>query len=154
MRHGDASDFREWRQGAYGADRPAVEQAARLHLVPKLRHDVLAGGSLFRDLHVILFHPVNEATGARAPGLHARSARKDDHHVLPERLLILLNAVAEAFSRRNHDGDRDHAPGDPEHREQRAPLVRPERGQRVRQQITKGHGMRPLGPASAAPTGG
>src|SRR5213080_1321753 len=116
LRRGHATDFSEWRQRAHHLNRAAVEEAANLDAIAEFRHHVFAGGSLFRNLDVIVFQPPNEPSRARAARLHAGSAGENDHHVLAESFLIFLDAITEAFARRHHDGDGDDAPGDAEHR--------------------------------------
>ena len=116
LRRGHAADFSEWRQRAHHLNRAAVEEAANLDAIAEFRHHVFAGGSLFRNLDVIVFQPPNEPSRARAARLHAGSAGENDHHVLAESFLIFLDAITEAFARRHHDGDGDDAPGDAEHR--------------------------------------
>src|ERR1700676_1492694 len=112
-----------------------------LHFTPHLGHHVLAGGRLFRHLEIVVLHPVNHPAGARPAGLHAGAAGEDDHHVLAEGLLISLDTYAEAFAGGDHHSDGDNSPGDAEHGQQRAPLVRPQRSQRVFEQVAKGHAV-------------
>ena len=97
-------------------NRSAVKQAPNLNLVAELRHHVLAGGSFFGELNVIVFEPANETPRARAARLHAGAASENDHDVLAKGFLVFLDAVAEAFTGSHHDGDGNDAPGDAEHR--------------------------------------
>ena len=63
------------------------------------------------------------AAGALAAGLQARAAAPDDADVLAELAQHLLVAAPEAFAGRRQHDDRDHAPQDPEHRQEAAQLV-------------------------------
>ena len=135
----DATNFLEWRERADDGNRTAIEEAADLSVVAEFGHDVFAGGRFFSDLNVIVFQPTNETAGTRATGLHAGAAGENDHDVFAKRFLIFLDTGAEAFARCDHDGDRDDAPGDAEHGEERAALLRPESHQRIAKKVTKRH---------------
>src|SRR5207244_9181405 len=91
------------------------------------------------DLNVIVFQPTDETAGTSATCLHAGTAGENDHHVFAKRFLIFLDAVAETFARSHHDSDGDNSPGDAEHGEERAALLRPERHQRIAKKVTKRH---------------
>ena len=60
---------------------------------------------------------------AFAAGLQAGAAAPDDADVLAELEQDFVVAPAKAFAGRRQDDDRDHAPQDPEHRQEAAQLV-------------------------------
>ena len=97
LRGRDAANFAERRKSADHRDGAAVKKAADLHVAAKFGHDVFAGRRFRGDVQVIVFHPVHDSAGARAASLHAGAAGKYDHDVLAKRLLILLDAVAQAL---------------------------------------------------------
>jgi len=82
---------------------------------------------------------VHDAPGPRPARLHAGAARENDHHVLAEVFLLFLDAAAQPFARRYHQCDRNDAPGDAEHRQQRSALMRPERRDRIAQEVAERH---------------
>src|SRR5260370_17326598 len=140
---GDAANFGEWRQCADNVKITVVEEAMHLDVVAKFRHDVLAGRRFLRDLDIVLLSPADNAARTRPSGLHAGAARKNDHHVFAKSFLVILNALAKPFARRDHHGYGDHSPGDPEHRQHLAPLCPPAGRQPVSHYFLYSHGSPP-----------
>src|SRR6267142_794832 len=137
---GDAANFLKGRKSADDWNGAAIEEAADLRVVAEFGHDVFASRRFFCDLNVILFQPANHAARTRAASLHAGAATKNNHDVFAKGFLIFLDAVAETFASRDHDGYRDDAPSDTEHSEKRPALLGPERHQSVTKEIAKRHG--------------
>src|ERR1700686_3880382 len=64
---------------------------------------------------------------------------EDDHHVFAEVARLLCLAFAQAFASSHHEHNRHDTPGNPEHRQEGAKLVRPEGSQDVEDEITQRH---------------
>src|SRR5579864_1585225 len=75
----------------------------------------------------------------RAADLQAGASVKDDHHVFAQVAGLFFLALAQAFTGRHHEHNRDDAPGNAEHGEKGAKLVRPEGSQDVDNEIAHRH---------------
>src|SRR5262249_42862066 len=111
----DAADLRA--RGVIGAFH--LDAAAR-----QLGADHFDHRRLRRNRARIVEREGDLTAGPLAAGLHARPAAPDDPDVLAELAEHLVVAAAEALAGRRQDDDRDHAPQDPEHRQEAAQLVR------------------------------
>src|SRR6185436_10861116 len=65
----------------------------------------------------------NSPSGPLAARLDGRAAAPHDGDVPPQLLEHVLIAASESFAGGRQDDDRDHAPQDPEHRQEAAKLV-------------------------------
>ena len=135
FRDGDAANFGKGWQGANGRQVATVKEAMHLDVVAELRHHVFAGRRFLGDLDIVVLGPADDAAGTSAARLHAGAPGEDDHDVLAKTFLVFLDADAKPLAGGDHHGDGDDSPGDAEHRQHGAPLVRPEGRQRVPQQI-------------------
>src|SRR5215472_1911238 len=71
--------------------------------------------------------------------LHARTPVEDDHDVLAKGFLVALEPDAQALRGCNHQRDGNDSPRDTEHRQEGAEFVRPERVNRVFEQVYEVH---------------
>ena len=83
--------------------------------------------------------PVNGAPGALSPGLQAGAPVKHDHDVLTQILGLIFLPFAQAFSGGNHQHNRHDPPGNSEHREESAQLMRPQGAENVANEIAQHH---------------
>src|SRR4029079_12588115 len=107
--------------GCAGVERALHVEAAALEL---RRRDPHEARLLAQDPR-ILGRQRDAPPGALAARLQARASTPDDGDVLAELLQHVLVAAAEALACRRQDDHRDHAPEDPEHRQETPELVRP-----------------------------
>src|SRR5271169_130675 len=135
----NAANLSEGWKGAHGIEIAAIERAVHFHVIAQFRHHILASRRFLCHFFIVIFHPVHSAARPRAARLHAGSPGEHDHHILAEIFLLFLNAAAQSLSRGYHQCDGDDSPRNPEHSQQRPPLVRPERRNRIPQEITKRH---------------
>src|SRR5205823_5157735 len=87
----------------------------------------------------------DDATGALAAGLHTRPAIANDDDVAAQLAHHLLVAALKAFAGRRQDDDGDDAPGDAEHGQEAAQLVRRQIRQSLSEKFTHGSGQWPVG---------
>ena len=125
-----------------------VAAAHRDGAAREFRKDELAGGAIRGDEFVVVDGPAHGPAGARAARLHGSAARENQQQVLPELHLHAALAFPEAVAGGGHQSDGDHAPGEAEHREPRAQLVRAERLNGVAEQVAKCH-AEPAAPRGA-----
>ncbi len=125
--HRDGPNLGERRQRADHRYRSGVVEAAHARICPQFRQDVSACRRLRLHEQMVSVFPVHGATGPRASGLHARPSREDDHDVLAEVCRNLLLSHSHPLACSHHQRDGDYTPGDSEHGEEGAQLVRPER---------------------------
>jgi hypothetical protein len=83
----------------------------------------------------IFVAPANRASGALAAGLQAGFRMEDDHDILAESFGDLRLSHAQAFAGCDHEHDRYDAPGDAEHGQECAQLVRPEGPEHIADKI-------------------
>ncbi len=115
--------------------RPVVVKAADRKFTAQLRHDVTTGRGFLFDREMVRIGPLQFPPSAQASCLQTSAPRKDNHDVFAQSLLLLFDPHPEAFARGHHQRDGNDPPGDAEHRQEGAQLVRPERANCVGQQI-------------------
>jgi hypothetical protein len=103
----------------------------------KFRDRVLTIGSLFLKMRYIGINPVHQTTGSRTASLEAGTAMEDDHQVPAQSRGLFRLADAKALASSDHQDDRNHSPGDPEHGQQSADSVRPQGSEDVLKKIAK-----------------
>ncbi len=102
------------------------------------RHPLAIGGVVLKDRNVAV-QILDLPPGAGPTGLKAGAPGEDDHQVATEILRDFCLADAQTFSGGDHQHDRDDAPGDSEHGERCAQLVRPERLENVADEVAQNH---------------
>ena len=136
----EAANIAEGRIRTGHRERGIVEIAVYSNrILLKFRNRIFAVRRLRLHHRNILVFPVHDAPGMRAASLQAGAAVEDDHHVFAEISGLFLLAFAQALARRDHEHDRNDAPGDPEHGEEGAQLVRPQGSKNVDNKITHRH---------------
>ena len=105
----------------------------------KLGNGVFAVGRLCLHYGNVLFFPADGASGVSAARLQAGAAVKDDHDVFPQIARLFCLAFAQSFAGRDHQNDGDDAPGDAEHRQERAQFMGPQRSYHVEKEVAQRH---------------
>ena len=80
---------------------------------------------------------MHQAAGPRTASLQAGTAMEDDHQVAAQGFGLLGLSDAKALASGNHQDDRDHSPGNPEHGQQGSDTVRPKGSEHVLNEIAK-----------------
>ena len=106
--------------------RARVERALHAHRAPhQLRADVLEQSGLLLERQNIADRQSYDAAGPLAARLHARAAVSDDDDVLAQLPEDVQVAPLKPFAHSRQDHDGDHAPHDPEHRQEAPEFVGP-----------------------------
>lgn len=79
---------------------------------------------------------MHDAAGVSSACLQTGAPMEDDHYIFAQVARLILLAFAQAFAGGHHEHNGDDAPGDPEHGEEGAKLMRPESSQHVKNEIT------------------
>ena len=134
----EAANLGKLRRRAGDRERRRVVRRVRTHRVLlELRDRVLTIGRFVLKIGKIGINPVHQATSPRTAGLQAGAAMEDDHQVAAQGFGLFRLADAKTLAGGDHQDDRDHSPGDPEHGQQRADAVRPEGSKHVLDEIAK-----------------
>src|SRR5258708_5222839 len=91
--------------------------------------------SLRADIDVVLVGQQIGTGGVHAALYRWRSTRKEKHDVPAELSQLALVARAEALAHPHQQKQRPHAPRNPEHRQERAQLVRPQVAEDLREDV-------------------
>ena len=87
---------------------------------------------------VVAVSEVIGLSGLQAARNRGNAPREDEHDVLAEGREFACLPAAEAFAQADQKKQRAHTPGDAEHGQKRAQLVRPQRGQRLPHDVEEG----------------
>jgi hypothetical protein len=102
----------------------------------KFWDSVLTVRRLFLNERNITILPMQLAACPLAARLQTGSSMEDDQNVLAEGFGLLGLPYAKAFSGSDHEYDGDDSPSDPEHSQERAQFMRPQRAQHIPNEIT------------------
>src|SRR5262249_30328362 len=109
------------------------------NLIADFWQNVPASVRLAEHVQIVVLVPMDLPARAHASCLHAGSPVENDHDVFAEGFVVAFESDSEPFCRGNHQSDGNDSPGNAEHRQKCAQLVRSQGVYRISQQVREVH---------------